>query len=249
MPNQRCAGAGRLALLLIHLAIAAVKSSNVTASGVACLASKLPRQFANRSVLLLGDSLDRNALVDVCAAYNATTADWLPITLLNDNVRYLYCRLPTHGGGSFTIANFMHFGNSATLPMYKAAYIASAPACGTGLGATSKDHVLVYAPHVREALPKHHPTPTLVVAQSYLWDLAQASQNGHSFNALQLTAWANETRSLLLLLLHNIFPCSAIAWRTAPPAYGRGRSPGANSAGDAKRNEDDQRVEIEDVVD
>ena len=154
----------------------------------ACTSPQLPQAFANASVLLLGDSLDRNGLSDVCSAYNATKFQYLPTTLLNGNMMYNYCRLPTVGGGSFTIANFMHFGNLPELPMYKAAYIASTAACGTGLAATSREHVLQDAPRVREVLPKM--APTLVVAQSYLWDLAQASQNGHGFETAK---WVNES--------------------------------------------------------
>ena len=188
---------GRQAVLLLHLATTGVTSrlssephQNESRLPAACTSPQLPQAFANASVLLLGDSLDRNILGDVCSAYNATTFQYLPTSMLNGNVVYNYCRLPTVGGGSFTIANFMHFGNMPELPMYKCAYIASTAACGTGLAATSREHVLQDAPRIREVLPESQPSPTLVVAQSHLWDLAQASQNGHR---LETDKWVNES--------------------------------------------------------
>ena len=104
----------------------------------------------------------------------------------------------------------------------------SQPACGVPIGMqdTCKAHILKDAGRFRDVLPSLHPEPSLVVVQSMLWDISHAASLGRPYrNASQIAGWAQHAVDLLRHLMHTAFPCSSIAWRTAPPAAGGARSP------------------------
>jgi len=130
----------------------------------------------------------------------------------------------------------MNYGVSSEIPLYRFAYInqdTTRRGVPHGLQNTSREHIEHDATRFRAVLPRSQnglmSEPSLVVAQSYLWDLAQAHQNKHPFQLSgdsQFDGWVRNVRSFLKLL-HGSFPCSAIAWRTAPPGHwvGNGISP------------------------
>ena len=113
-------------------------------------------------------------------------------------------------------------------PLYGFVHTHSNPACGVpiGLQNSSKSHILNDARRLQNVLPSSHPEPSLVVAQSMLWDISHASNLGTPYrSATQIAGWAQNVLSFLRHLVHTAFPCSSIAWRTAPPAAGGARSP------------------------
>ncbi len=133
----------------------------------------------------------------------------------------------------------MNYGVSSEIPLYRFAYInqdTTRRGVPRGLQNTSREHIEHDATRFRAVLPRSEnglSEPSLVVAQSYLWDIAQAHQNKHPFKLSsdshapsQVDGWVRNVRSFLELL-HGSFPCSAIAWRTAPPGHwvGSGISP------------------------
>jgi hypothetical protein len=194
----------------------------------------LPAPYADQSVLLIGDSTDRMTIQTTCDLFKVRREGYLKVKLNNmGSTAYDYCALPTAGAGNgssgLIMAQFMHYGVSSEVPLYRYAYTQQKSTLGVpvGLHDTPRSHILYDATGVRNVLPGTWKGPTLVVAQSYLWDLAQAYQNGHEFgaNKSKLEQWVHDVRRFLLLLRYEAFPCSEIAWRTAPPASGYGRSP------------------------
>lgn len=192
----------------------------------------VPAALGGHSILFVGDSLDRNSVLRACSFFGARTS-----TFLNGSARrdYQYCRLPTAGSSaSLTIGHFQNYGvDPGTAPLWRWAFVNGNASNGLHPGtegANVDSHILRDATRFRQVLPGHQRDPSLVVAQSYLWDLAQHWQNeGHLQAAFQpnivsfVLQWtANVKRQLLLL--RRTFPQAELAWRTAPPAAGQGRS-------------------------
>ena len=200
----------------------------------------LAAELAGRSVLLIGDSIERITLNHICNTLASAERPYLPEVVLQNmgSSSYNYCTVPagSRRSADVTIGSFMNYGVSREISLFKYAYINQTRRYGVphGLQNTSREHIEHDATRFSDVLPRSQngsSEPSLVVAQSYLWDLAQAYQNKHPFELhhdshvpSQVDGWVHDVRSFLNLL-HEAFPCSAIAWRTAPPAAGAGRSP------------------------
>ena len=131
------------------------------------------------------------------------------------------------------MAQFMNYNVNAPdfpkQPLFGFVHTNANPACGVPIGMqnTSKGHILKDARRIGDVLPSSHPEPSLVIAQSMLWDISHAANQGRPYrDDTQIAAWAQHAVDFLRHLVHSAFPCSLIAWRTSPPAGGGARSPG-----------------------
>lgn len=192
--------------------------------------SSWPPELDGKSILILGDSLDRNAVRYFCSSHEAATGPYLEADLasLVGASSYDFCRL-----GGVTVGQFMNYGVFEP-PYWMYAYkgmnenkLFEVP---DGLQITSNEHILLDASRFRSVTPGGQ-DPTLVVVQSYLWDLAsewehagkmaQGYRPGDDFVA----RWAARLQSHMQIV-RQAFPTSRLAWRTAPPVPEQsGRNP------------------------
>ena len=202
------------------------------------ISGTLPALFANRTVLLVGDSLDRNAVSFTCAAFRERQSKWLDVDLRGMGMsNYSYCHIRTQSADPVVLAQFMNYGSlrdpiGPDAPLWDYAYREQNFSKGvpTGLASTPDEHISRDATRIRAVLRGAHTQPDLVVIQSYLWDLARhwrvAGRRSRSFMPdlkTFLPHWVEGVRHQLAVA-RAAWPDALLAWRTAPPAAGLGRS-------------------------
>ena len=210
------------------------------------------------SIFLIGDSIDRNAVSEICRAKATDTTTYIPeavITKAMGMSGYWMCKF--RAGTSYTIANLMNYGVSkegdhylalnvhccnyvhhmpvqeCTLllahecvlalagPYWKYAYAdADSPSpslAPQGLHMPSPAHITKDAVKIRRMVGAHE--PTIIIMQSYLWDIAPMARNGLSevdnparFNTSLWVYMALEQ----VKLVRKVFPSTRILWRTVP---------------------------------
>ena len=163
--------------------------------------------LAGRSVLLIGDSTDRNKLLAFCNAGNVSTEAYiygLPKTPQRTR-DYNYCT-----AGNFTMAHFMHWGVMGQ-PYWYMAFT------GSPLHSTTEEHLASDAVLFRDHVLGGH-DPTLVIVQSYAWDIGAMCQRNktQTLNQCHFDVQNWIARAVTYVeRVQQTFPKSVIMWRTS----------------------------------
>lgn len=170
----------------------------------------LPLIGPHRSALLIGDSTDRNKLHAACARFGTRAESYVPnlhLELAHGNSGYAACAL----GSRVVLGQFMHYGVMDP-PYFRYAYPVKPPLRNESYAHLSHDAILFRA-HANGGRE-----PTLVVLQSYAWDIAAECQRRHHSRLLQgdIADW---TARVVKSVRHvrRIFPRSKLMWRTSHP--------------------------------
>lgn len=173
------------------------------------------------SILLIGDSLDRNAVQFACEHFGIH-----PHKYLNSSIpvmKYQFCVIPEM---NLTLANFMSFGVFDP-PYWKFAYVDEKKKWDENVAKNSYSHIETDTKLFNAV--NSDQDPDLVVFQSYLWDLSREwllhdSPKVFTPSEEFFSDWISRVK-LFITLLKERFPEAQIIWRTAPyPAPGSGRN-------------------------
>lgn len=178
-------------------------------------ASTWPQTLDGKSVLLVGSSLDRNAVKYLCEQHLSVISPYLAYGGLVGAATYDYCRI-----GNVTVGQFMNYGVFEP-PYWKYAYkgLSRAKGMPDTLQNTSTAHILIDASKFRSVTSGRD--PTLVVFSSYLWDLASewehtgSMAHGYKISDDFVARWVARLQHYMHTL-RRAFPTSRLAWRTAP---------------------------------
>jgi hypothetical protein len=171
------------------------------------------------SLFLIGDSTDRNKVNSFCDQLNVKATSYIPglhLSKAHGNSGYAACTVK----GGFTIGQFMHYG------VMDPPYLSYAYPIPEGLQGDAYQHLALDATRFRARTKGAD--PTLVVVQSYAWDLATLCERRCGLKAaaspectkmhgplkVDLNDW---TRRVTRFLAHvqRVFPKSKILWRTS----------------------------------
>lgn len=175
--------------------------------------SSLSAPLPARSVLLIGDSTDRNKVNAICNHFGTPAMSYiegLHLETQHGNSGYAACTLARR----VTVGQFMHYGVMDE-PYFSYAYPVKPPLRNESYAHLSQDAI-----RFRSRTPGGR-DPTLIVLQSYAWDLAAECQRGGSSVLLSgnVTDWvARVLRSVRHV--RSIFPSSRVMWRTSHPYVG-----------------------------
>ena len=172
------------------------------------------------SILFIGDSLDRNAVSYACKYFGTLPREYLESNL--SSMKYQYCTISRM---NLTIANFMSYGVFPP-PYWKYAYLDMKSRFPEKVANETFSHINIDTK--RFNMVNFGQDPTIVVVQSYLWDLAREwLVNGSQLKFIPqeefFTQWLDGVKILLGVVKYR-FPNAQIIWRTAPdpkPAMGR----------------------------
>jgi len=182
-----------------------------------------------QSVLILGSSVDRNALADsypnvLNPEQYSFTVDKVPIqhNVVNDPARSVSLAVLQHPG--------VGLNGDLEAPFWKPGWkiknrsdVQRRPA-GTHADQAGKPYkwkykptskVITYAPHFAQLV--FGKAPDLVVVETSLWDLSTWWQlTGHQATPGRLEQWCNKDLPLLLKAVTDAFPETRVVFRTAP---------------------------------
>jgi len=174
------------------------------------------------SVLIIGDSVDRDAVFRTCDFFRTPMRKYIePSQNLSGKNSYSYCVIESL---NISIAQFMHFG------VFKPPYWKYAYPIPKELHEDNYEHIK-FDTHKYTRLLRDS-SPTIVIFQSYLWDLAREWQlvgkekEGWLPQAHFVQRWYHAVKELVRVI-KTTFPQSKLIWRTAPPPTtgDSGRSP------------------------
>ena len=170
-----------------------------------------PKFEKNKSVFLIGDSTDRNKINAVCGWFKETPVSYIEGLHLENshgNSGYASCDL-----GNIVVGQFMHYG-VMDQPYFQYAYPIPFQLQNESYAHISKD-----ATRFRTRI--NGQDPTLIVVQSYAWDIAaECQRNRHHVKSDLLKGNVEDwfQRNLRMLThVRNTFPQSRIMWRTSHP--------------------------------
>ena len=174
------------------------------------------------SILFIGDSLDRNAVSYACKYFGARPREYLESNM--PSMKYQYCTISRM---NLTLANFMSYGVFPP-PYWKYAYLDMRSRFPDNVANETFSHISIDTK--RFNMINFGQDPTIVVVQSYLWDLAREwLVNGSQPNFIPqeefFTLWLDGVKILLEVVKYR-FPNAQVIWRTAPdpqPAMGRSK--------------------------
>jgi len=178
--------------------------------GARAAAHEWRRLLSNKSVLLIGDSTDREKCNAFCDLFGTPATSYVPglhLTHAHGNSGYGSCTV--HG---LTVGQFMHYG-VMDKPYFRYAYPVPPPLHDDAYEHLARDAVL-FRRRIRGA------DPTLVVVQSYAWDIAAECQRAGGGAVLhteeKVRDWVRRVASFLAHV-RSVFPSSSVAWRTSHP--------------------------------
>lgn len=173
---------------------------------------RLDHELHNDLVLILGCSLDINAIDYFCTAVGAP--------VMNFETKNPFSYLAHCDVGKFTIAYAFHPGSSP--PPYFGEY------AGT---ATTMDVVKNSVYDVKLQFGRE---PTAIIVDSSLWDVSNwwekhgRPQDPYPLPQAEITQWCTRDVPQLLRFVQTVYPRSGVAFRTPPtvfPDNGYGQSP------------------------
>ena len=164
------------------------------------------------SVLAIGDSVDRDAIQRACNHFGAEFKPYVKLTTkLRGKNSYNFCHIPEL---NVTLGQFMNFG------VFKEPYWKFAYPIPSEFHVDNVEHIRLDAANFSKLLPDGQ--PTIVIVQSYLWDLAREWMvRGKLKRYWQpepgfVHQWFARVKKLLAVV-KDTFPSSKVMWRTAPP--------------------------------
>ena len=165
----------------------------------------------SKSVLLIGDSTDRNKMNALCTFLNKKPVSYIRHLHLENrhgNSGYASCSL----NNKITVGQFMHYGVMDP-PYFHYAY-----PIPPQLQNESYSHLVHDATKFRTV--NNGKDPTLIILQSYAWDIATECEKKNREKSNLLLGKVDDwfTRNLRFIKHVNAtFPSSRIMWRTSHP--------------------------------
>lgn len=199
---------------------------------------RLPNMFRGQVVVLIGDSNDRNALQALCQMYDGYSYHIDPIFSIDESVplhmlqcsddRPLICNVDAY---NFTAVQLWHFGAMSTKgqPYWHSWSLQDGdrscmlPQFDNGTKLHESDHLVkTWYPRVIADIAMSR--PTVVVAQSSLWDsvllVEYLRQHGGKVPIAQgwsmMDGWIDHATELVQSISDSRIPFKQLCWRTNP---------------------------------
>jgi len=172
------------------------------------LTDNFVKQFRGKSIFVIGDSLDRNAVNYFCCRYMVDGGPCLIQWRTSyNNIQYKYCNL--HG---ITVGLFFNVG-ILDAPYTGQSYYPNGTLC-CDLKDSLHDRITKQAAAFRD-IALDGKDPSLVLMQSHLWDFAHPEWRDDEEH---WSVWFSRAKAFVSMV-HETFPTSHVVWRTAGPIY------------------------------